>query len=224
MPPSGGGKPSKLVIFCHGYGSNGADLIGLGRFWSRQFPDTQFVSPNAPEGIPGYPGGYQWFGLSSMSPQLLAQGARRAAATLDAFVDGELKRYGVPAERCALVGFSQGTMMALHVGLRRAQPLAAVVGYSGALVAPETLASEVVSRPPVLLVHGDADDRIPTDALFAAVSGLAEAGVPTRWRLEPRLGHSISEAGLALGGAFLSDAFAGRLRGWAAPEAVARAT
>jgi phospholipase/carboxylesterase len=218
LPPARGGAPAKLVIFAHGYGSNGADLIGLGQYWRSLLPDAQFVSPNAPEPVPGFPGGFQWFPITRMDPAAMAAGARRAAATLDRFIDGELQRYRLPASACALVGFSQGTMMALHVGLRRAEPLAAIVGYSGALVAPETLAGEVRSRPPVLLAHGDADDMVPVDALFAALDGLAAADVPARFHISPRLGHSIDEDGLALGGAFLTDAFAGRLSGWAAPE------
>jgi phospholipase/carboxylesterase len=117
-----------------------------------------------------------------MDPAALAQGVRRAALTLDRFIDGELQRYQLPASACALVGFSQGTMMSLHVGLRRVEPLAAIIGYSGALVAPETLPGEIRSRPPVLLAHGDADDMVPVDALFSALAGLAAAGTPARFR------------------------------------------
>ena len=218
LPPARGGAPARLVIFAHGYGSNGADLLGLGQYWRQALPDAQFVSPNAPEPVPGFPGGHQWFPITRMDPAAMAEGVRRAARTLDGFIDGELQRYRLPASACALVGFSQGTMMALHVGLRRAEPLAAIVGYSGALVAPETLPAEVRSRPPVMLAHGDADDMVPIDALFGALGGLAGAGVPALFQISPRMGHSIGEDGLALGAAFLRDAFAGRFAGWAAPE------
>ena len=119
VPPASGGAATSLVILLHGYGSNGADLIGLVPYWRASLPDTAFVSPNAPEPCPGAPGGYQWWGLSSFDAGARAAGARRAAPALDAFIDAELARHGLSEGRLALVGFSQGTMMALHVGLRR---------------------------------------------------------------------------------------------------------
>jgi phospholipase/carboxylesterase len=146
----------------------------------------------------------------------MAQGVRGAAHHLDRFIDQELERYRLPASACALVGFSQGTMMSLHVGLRRAEPLAAVLGYSGMLPVAEP--SEVKSRPPVALVHGDRDDVIPVQALFASQEGLAACGVPALWRISGGAGHTIAEGGLDLGAAFLRDAFRGRFAGWAAPE------
>jgi phospholipase/carboxylesterase len=217
VPPASGGRPRQLVILAHGYGSNGEDLIGLAPYWARVLPEAAFVSPNAPEPVPGFPGGHQWFPITRLDPREMAAGAARAARFLDRFIDAELSRYGLAPSACALVGFSQGTMMSLHVGLRRAEPLAAVVGFSGALVGADSLAAEVKSRPPVLLAHGDADDMVPVDALFAALDGLAAARTPARFHLTPGLGHSIAEDGLSLAGAFLRDAFAGRFGGWAPP-------
>jgi phospholipase/carboxylesterase len=210
------GQPKQLVILAHGYGSNGDDLIGLAPWFARALPEAVFVSPNAPDPVPGYPGGYQWFPISSIDPRLMAQGARSAAPHLDRFIDQELERYRLPASACALVGFSQGTMLSLHVGLRRPEPLAAVLGYSGMLPVAEP--SEVRSRPPVALIHGDRDDVIPVQALFAAQEGLALCGVPALWRISGGAAHTIAQGGLDLGAAFLKDAFAGRFRGWAAPE------
>ena len=216
IPPRSG-KPAKLVIFAHGYGSNGEDLIGLAPFFARALPDAVFVAPNAPEPVPGYPGGYQWFPITQLDPHATALGVRSAAPTLDRFIDAELLRYGLPAKACALVGFSQGTMMALHVGLRRSERLGAVLGYSGMLAAPASLAAEVRSRPPVALVHGDRDDRIPVQAMFMASEVLAASGTPSLWRLCAGAGHTITEDGLALGGRFVRDALAGKFEGWAAP-------
>lgn len=218
IPPRSG-KPARLVILAHGYGSNGEDLIGLTPYFARALPDAVFVAPNAPEPTPapGYPGSYQWFPLTRMDPHVLAAGVRASAPILDRFIDAELVRYGLPASACALVGFSQGTMMALHVGLRRAEPLGAVLGYSGLLAAAEALPREIRSRPPVALVHGDRDDVVPPQALFVAAEGLAAAGVPCLWKLCGGAGHTITEPALALGGQFLKAAFSGRLRDWQAP-------
>lgn len=217
VSPAAGGPPRRLVIFAHGYGSNGDDLIGLAPVFQQVLPDAAFVSPNAPQPVPGYPGGYQWWPITRLDPNEAFRGAQSAAPGLDAFIDAELQRHRLPASACALVGFSQGTMISLYAGLRRAEPLAAILGYSGMLAGPEALPAEIRSRPPVALVHGDRDEVIPPQALFSATSGLADAGVPCLWRLERRLAHSIGPEGLSLGQAFLRDAFAGRLAGWTAP-------
>ena len=216
-PPPG--QAQALVILCHGYGSNGEDLIGLVPELSRFVPGAAFASPDAPEPVPGYPAGRQWFPISNLDPLLMAQGVRRAASWLDRLVDAELERARLPASACALVGFSQGTMMSLHVGLRRAERLAAVVGFSGLLPAAERLAAEVVTRPPVFLAHGDRDDRVPVHALAAARDGLAAAGVGCRWRITPGMGHAISPEGIAGAGRFLRAAFAGELAPWGSPVA-----
>ena len=218
VAPAAGGAPRQIVIFAHGYGSNGDDLIGLAPVFAQALPHAAFVSPNAPEGVPGYAGGYQWFPISRLDPVLMAQGVRAAAASLDGLIDAELRRWTLPANACALVGFSQGTMMSLHVGLRREEPLAAVIGYSGVLTGPELLPREIRSRPPVFLAHGDRDDVVPVHALAAARDGLSAAGVACRWLISPGMPHSIGQDGLAVGGAFLKAAFAGRLAKWAGPE------
>lgn len=209
--PAASGKADRLVIFCHGYGADGNDLIALGRHWQRLLPTTAFVSPHAPERCAGSPMGYQWFGITRLQPDEMLRGVERAAPILNAFIDGELARLGIDASRLALVGFSQGTMMALHVGLRRAVAPAAIVGFSGALPGPEKLPTEIVSRPPVLLVHGDADEMIPVQALHAAANGLGAAGVAVRWHVSRGVGHGIAPDGLELAGKFLADGFSGKL-------------
>jgi phospholipase/carboxylesterase len=205
--PAARGAATHLVVLCHGYGADGNDLIGLAPHWQRLMPTVAFVAPNAPEPCAAGPG-YQWFPISRLDPAAMRQGVEQAAATLDAFLDAELARANLPEERLALVGFSQGTMMSLHVGLKR-KP-AAIVGYSGPLAdAPQAVYPDA---PPVLLVHGDADPMISPDYLFASATALGRAGVAVQWHLSPDTPHAIDAGGLALGGAFLSLAFRGLLR------------
>ena len=209
LDPAAGGAPRALVVFLHGYGADGNDLIGLGREWADALPHAAFVSPNAPEPCGMAPTGRQWFDLSLGDMALIADGVKRAAPPLQAFLDAELKRYGLPAEALALVGFSQGTMMALAVGLAATPSPAAIVGYSGALATVETLPAPG-SGPDVLLVHGDRDEVIPVDAMFMAREALAQAGLPVEWHVAEGIGHGIDGEGLRLGGAFLKQAFAAK--------------
>lgn len=199
----------QLVVFLHGYGADGNDLIEIGRVWQQFLPHAAFVSPHAPEPCGQAPVGRQWFALTFRDPNERWVGVNKAAPALERFIDAELTRLGLPPSALALVGFSQGTMMSLHVGLRRAVAPAAIVGYSGLLVLPpdgnpETVAAEITSRPPVLLVHGERDELIPSQALFQATQGLAALGVPVEWHLSAGLGHGIDPEGLRHGGEFLA--------------------
>jgi phospholipase/carboxylesterase len=207
LPPAAGGAPKQLVVFLHGYGADGNDLIGLGREWARLLPHAAFVSPNAPEPCAMSPVGRQWFNLTFRDSGELVRGVKHAAPALNAFLDAELKRLNLPARTLALVGFSQGTMMALGVGLTRNPAPAAIVGYSGALATLETVPRGPGSSPAILLVHGDADQVIPVDAMFMAREQLAKVGLPVEWHVAEGVGHGIDGEGLRLGGAFLRQAF-----------------
>ena len=203
------GTAKKLVVFLHGYGADGNDLIELGRVWQPLLPDAAFVSPHAPEPCAGAPMGRQWFELTFRNPDERWRGVNAARPILDRFLDAELARRNLPDSALALVGFSQGTMMALHVGLRRAKPPAAVVGFSGLFVLPEgaeakAVAPEIKSRPPVLLVHGDQDEVIPVQALLQGTQDLAELEVPAEWHISSGVGHGIDQEGLRHGGEFLA--------------------
>jgi phospholipase/carboxylesterase len=203
------GAAKKLVVFLHGYGADGKDLIEIGRAWQPALPDAAFVSPHAPEPCAGAPMGRQWFQLTFRDPDERWRGVNAAAPILNRFLDAELARRKLPPSALALVGFSQGTMMALHVGLRRATPPAAIVGYSGLFVLPpdagaESVKAEIAARPPVLLVHGDRDDLIPVQALFQATQDLAALEVPTEWHVSRGIGHGIDQEGLRQGGEFLA--------------------
>ena len=206
------GRARQLVVFLHGYGADGNDLIEIGRQWQRWLPDAAFVAPHAPEPCGMSPMGRQWFALTFRDPHERWRGVNHAGPGLDAFLDGELRRHELPASKLALVGFSQGTMMALHVALRRPAPVAAVLGYSGMLVVedgkgPESLKAQIRAKPPILLVHGDRDDVIPVEALFMTSDALGVAEIPCQWHLSAGVAHGIDAEGLRHGGLFLTQSF-----------------
>ena len=213
LAPTSGNKPKQLVILLHGYGADGTDLIDLGRAWQPWLPDAAFFAPHAPDPLPyEAASGRQWFPLTMRDPHERWRGVNAAAPGLDALIDAELAAHGLDARHLALVGFSQGTMMALHVGLRRPAPLAAIVGLSGLLVlpdgtGPESLTAAIQSRPPVLLTHGSEDEVIPADAMFMSAEALASADVPTEWHLSAGIGHGIDDDALRHAGQFLARAF-----------------
>ena len=208
VAPKSGAKPKQLIVFLHGYGSNGDDLISLAPYWADLLPDAEFVSPNAPFPCEQNPfGGFQWFGLEERNAAMMLAGTRAAATILDAYLDDALESRGLDERNLALVGFSQGTMMSLHVGPRRATAPAAIVGYSGALIGPDALGAELKSKPPVLLVHGTGDQVVPFPAMGAAAQALQALGIKVETLARPGLPHSIDPEGLTRGGRFIRENF-----------------
>lgn len=201
--PASGGPARQLVVLLHGLGADGEDLIGLAPYLAQALPDAAFVAPNAPFACDMAPMGYQWFSLQTNDPQQLYWGAEGARGPIDRFLDAELERHGLGASALALVGFSQGAMMALHTALRRPDPVAGIVGFSGMLIEPERMAREIASRPPVLLIHGDADPVVPFAALEASTRALDDLGVPAESLARPGLAHAIDETGLRAAVGFL---------------------
>ena len=206
--PAAGGPPRQLVVLLHGVGADGQDLVGLAPMLARDLPHARFVAPDGPEPCDLAPYGRQWFSLQDRRPERMLAGIVRTAPLLDAFLDEELARYGLTDADLALLGFSQGTMMSLHVGPRRPRAMACILGFSGALVGGEALPDEARSRPPVMLVHGDADDVVPVQALFGAMDALQAAEIPVQWIVRPGLPHSIDPEGIAAGGRFLREMLA----------------
>lgn len=207
--PAAGGPAQQLVILLHGLGADGQDLIGIAPHWAQVLPNAAFVSPNAPFPCDMAPYGYQWFSVQDRSPEAMLSGVRMAASPLDAFIDAELERAGLDESRTALVGFSQGTMMSLFVGPRRARQLAGIVGFSGRLIASELLADEIRSRPPVLLAHGTADEVVPYASLEHAAKGLCAVGIEVETLSCPGIGHGIDQNGLVRAAEFLHKALTG---------------
>ena len=203
------GQARSAVVFLHGYGANGADLLGLADPLGEHLPDTLFVAPDAPEQCVGAPFGFQWFPIpwiDGSSEEEAMAGMARAVQDLDAFLDALCVDEDLLPEQIALFGFSQGTMMALHVAPRREDEVAGVVGFSGRLLEPELLGDEAVSKPPVLLVHGDQDDVVPPESLPAAAEALQGAG----WKevyahIQKGTAHGIAPDGLQVALAFLRD-------------------
>jgi len=203
LKPANGRPATSLVVLLHGYGADGNDLIDIGRALAPVLPGTAFASPHAPEPCADAPTGRQWFPLSLTNLHLLWPGVQQAAPGLNAFLDDELARLGLTEESLALVGFSQGAMLALHVGPRRKSSVAGIISYSGYLVGTEHL-METAHRPPILLVHGEEDMTVPVLALHAAAPALGAAGFDVEWHVRPGLGHGIDMDGLRLGADFLS--------------------
>ena len=206
LDPASGGTPRQLVILLHGYGSSGADLIQLAPLWQQVLPDALFLAPNAPERCPM--GGYQWWALTDFSRRGLAAGVRRAAPVLDAFIDDSLSNHGLGEPELVLVGFSQGTMMALHVGPCRERQLAGIIGYSGMIADASGLAHAIRTRPPVLLVHGSADRVVPFAAMGEAETELHRLGFDVATHRAPGLGHGVDLVGIELGRDFAKKVLA----------------
>ncbi|WP_127109671.1 alpha/beta hydrolase [Pararhodobacter zhoushanensis] len=202
------GTATSVVIFVHGYGANGADLLGLADPLAPHLRKTAFYAPDAPENCQGNPFGFQWFPipwLDGSEESKALEGQQQAAEDLNAFIDKVLADEGLEPSALALVGFSQGTMMSLHIAPRRPAPLAALVGFSGRLLQPETLAAETVSKLPILLIHGDADPMVPVQSLPEAADALVAAGFETFAHVCKGLGHSIDNEGLSLALGFLRE-------------------
>lgn len=205
--PASGGPPKQLVVFLHGVGADGNDLIALAPYYAELMPEAEFLAPHAPFAFDMAPAGRQWFSLNDPSQQNILAGIQAAAPALNAFLDKELADRGLSDDKLALVGFSQGTMMALYVALRRPRACAALVGYSGLLAAPEGLPAEITARPPCLLIHGEQDEVVPYGFLALAKSALEVVGVPVLSLSCPGLGHAIDDEGLVAGIRFAAQCF-----------------
>jgi phospholipase/carboxylesterase len=208
--PAAGGKAEKLVVFLHGWGANGADLIGLAPHFARSLPTTLFVSPDAPFPCDANPAGLQWFSFADNSQTQLIAGARLAASLVTAFLDEQQAELGLTDADTVLIGFSQGAMLALQVALRMKRHLAGVIAYSGVLIAAETLKEEITSKPPVLLVHGERDSVVPPQASQVAQQFLTHSGLDAKLLMRPMLAHGIDEEGLRQGLAFLQKVLGGQ--------------
>lgn len=208
FPPISRQKPRQLVVFLHGLGADGNDLIGLAGEFARALPDAEFLSPHAPFPCDMAPMGRQWFSLQDRSPSALLHGLTMARPILDGFLDHALAARELKDSDLVLVGFSQGSMMALHTGLRRKAAMAGILAYSGMLAVPDHLPDELTAKPPVLLIHGEQDPVLSFEFMGLAKTTLELLGVPIKAIARPHLGHSIDEEGLRAGIDFVAGRFA----------------
>ncbi|MEL7149790.1 MAG: dienelactone hydrolase family protein [Pseudomonadota bacterium] len=202
------GEDTSVVLFLHGYGADGADLLGLADPLSQHLPDTVFIAADAPERSMANPMGYQWFPIpwiDGSTDAAASEGMHRSAKLLDALIDRILAEEGIDADQLILLGFSQGTMMSLHVAPRRLEPVAGIVAFSGRLMVPERLAEEMQSTPPVLLIHGNADDVVPFEEMQAAGEALQGAGFTVYAHVMEGTGHGIAPDGLSVALAFIRE-------------------
>lgn len=194
--PASEGTPTSLVIFLHGLGANGQDLLGLAYEYKTELPDTLFISPDAPFHCDMAPMGYQWFSLQEWTPEAILKGVQDAAPMLIDFIESQARKYNVPMSKVALVGFSQGTMMSLYAGPRLSEQLAGIVGYSGAFIEEEGTELTSLRKPPVLLIHGVADMVVPVSAYYHAKDKLESAGFKVEGGVTQMLPHSIDMRGI----------------------------
>ncbi|MGE4351766.1 MAG: alpha/beta hydrolase [Bdellovibrionales bacterium] len=207
LPPLGNEKAERAIIILHGLGDSADGIIGLGQAMQRAFPGTAFSAPNAPFPCDFSPFGFQWFSMQDMSHAAILKGVQTAAPILNDYIDQVLERHHLTPDKLALVGFSQGTIMSLYVAPRRDKPVAALLGYSGALVGGESLPSERKSSPPIMLIHGTNDEVVPYVAMDHAIAGLHNVNMNATSLACPGLGHSIDDLGLAEGVKFLRRVF-----------------
>ncbi|MGR3513760.1 MAG: alpha/beta hydrolase [Paracoccaceae bacterium] len=202
------GVDSSVVLFLHGYGADGADLLGLADPLAPHLPDTVFIAADAPERSMANPMGYQWFPIpwiDGSTDAAAAEGMQRSAKLLDGLIDRILAEEGIDADQLILFGFSQGTMMSLHVAPRRREPVAGIVAFSGRLMVPERLGEEMQSTPPVLLIHGNADDVVPFAEMQTAGEALQGAGFTVFAHVMEGTAHGIAPDGLSVALAFIRE-------------------
>lgn len=203
--PSGNKKPEKLVVFLHGVGSDGYDLIGLADDFEEIIENAVFLSPNAPFKYENFPTGYQWFSLSDYNPDKLYHGIKQALPILKTYIDKNLEKYSLEYKDLVLVGFSQGAMMSVQLALRLPNPCLAVISFSGAIIKPEELVEDINSKPYICLIHGENDHVVPISKHHASVQILKNIQVPFKEYILKDLAHSINLEALKLAKNFLSE-------------------
>jgi phospholipase/carboxylesterase len=203
VAPKSGAMPKQIVVLLHGYGSDGQDLIGLAGYWRDLLPEALFVSPNAPFPCDALASGYQWFPIDPERGVFWLEGVTAARPILLQFLEALWAQTGLGPADTILAGFSQGAMLALHVGVTLDRAVMGIIGFSGALVVPPGWLEAEGVRPPVCIVHGDADSVVDPELGEQAVALLSAKGFEVGYHVDEGGGHTIAPAGLGFASAFI---------------------
>lgn len=204
LPPISG-KAESLVVFAHGWRADGDDMMGLAVQWAPSMPDTYFMAPNAPMPSEEMFGSFQWYDLGPENRHRRGEAVREAANTLNDFLDQQLAWLGLPPEKLVMVGFSQGYGVTFDAALRRVVAPAALVGFTGSIANKKTLPGEILSKPPVMMIHGDADPVIPVKALLESIHYLRDLDFDVTWHISHGLGHEIDQPAVDAGRKFVEE-------------------
>lgn len=203
VSPLSKNKPQQVVVLCHGYGGGGKDISALAMSWQRFLPDAIFLCPNAPEICAVNPHGYQWFDLTVEKAEIILEKSLLAEEKLNIFLDQVLDNFQLGPNNLALVGFSQGCMMSIQVGLKKKKQINCLVGYSGKIINQKHLSDNINSRPKIFLMHGENDTIVPPMHLLEAKEYLTNHGLKIRTKMFKNCEHRIPVEGSSLGLAFL---------------------
>ena len=196
-------KPRQAVILCHGYGGDGKDISMLAINWQRFLPDAIFLCPNAPEVCSVNPQGYQWFDLTIEKEEVILEKSLIAEEKLNTFLDQVFDNLQLEPNNLALVGFSQGCMMSIQVGLKRKKQINCLIGYSGKIINQKHLSININSKPKIFLMHGENDTIVPPTHLLEAKEYLKKRGINVKIKMFKNCEHRISIEGSSLGLGFL---------------------
>jgi len=196
-------KPKSAVILCHGYGGDGKDISILANYWRAHLPNTIFICPDAPEKCAASPTGFQWFDLMDQTPEQVLSKSLVAESKLNKLIDEVKDKNNLLANQIVIGGFSQGCMISLQTGIKRKDTIGGILGYSGRIIDTEHLEKNIISRPHIILMHGDIDQIVPVNSLLEAKDFFIKNNYPIETKIFDNCEHRIPTEGSSLGLQFI---------------------
>ncbi len=207
LEPISKNKPKNAVILCHGYGGDGKDISILANYWRAYLPDTIFICPDAPEKCAASPSGFQWFDLMDQTPEQVLAKSLIAENKLNKIIDEVKKKNNLNANQIIVGGFSQGCMISLQTGLKRKDQINSIIGYSGRIIDTEHLSKNIISRPNIILMHGDKDQVVSIDSLLESKDFFSKHNYEIETKIFKNCEHRIPTEGSSLGLQFIKKQF-----------------